>query len=72
MSIYGVTKYIIIQIRQLLNIYMNEKYNVLTVYVMCPLITRNKRRLLHNITHYIHSVLSWETCLSVYSWCVHM
>ena len=28
------------------------KYNVLRVYVMCPLITRNKRRLFHNITHY--------------------
>ena len=48
------------------------KYNVLPVYVMCPLITRNKHRLLHNIPYYIHSVLAKETCLSVYSLCVHM
>ena len=48
------------------------KYNILTVYVMCPLITRNKRWLLNNITHYIHSVLARETCLSVYRSCVHM
>ena len=55
--------------------YIHElKYNVLTVYVMCPLITRN------NVGYFIIShikiictvLLARETCLSVYSSCVHM
>ena len=47
---------------------MNEKYNVLTVYVMCPLITRNKRRLLpllHNITLYTQCTLMGDMSVSV-------
>ena len=52
---------------------MNEKYNVLTVYVMCPLITRNKRRLLpllhisHIYTVYSHGRHVCQCIAGVYT-----